>query len=309
MPFPIRVSDVMSHPVRTVTPETTAAQAAERCTTESIGSLVVVEDDTPVGVVTSSDLVDVLGSASEPAGRPARSFMSSPVETIAPGAPVTEAVERMTEAGIDRLVVLEDGTAVGLVSIDDVRHCAPQVVHRREFDVPGAEHAFRARQETAYEEPDWEFECACVSEESVSVGDRVTFAKTVTDEDVRAFAAASGDTNRLHLDTEYAGETRFGRRIVHGTLVGGLISAALARVPGVTIYLSQDLSFLAPVDVGDRVTAVCTVVESLGPEKFELTTDVFGPEGERVLEGEATVLIDEPPAAGRVSFEAVAPGN
>jgi len=307
MPFPIRVRDVMSHPARTADPETTAAEAAERCTTEAIGSLVVVEDGAPVGVVTSSDLVSLLGSATDPSRRPVESFMSSPVETVGPGTTVTEAVERMTDAEIDRLVVVEDGTAVGVVSIDDVRHCLPQVVHRHEFDVPGVDHAFRARQETAYEEPDWEFECACVSEESISVGDRVTFAKTVTDEDVRAFAAATGDTNRLHLDGEYAEGTRFKRRIVHGTLVGGLISAALARIPGVTIYLSQDLSFLAPVDVGDRLTAVCTVVESLGPDKFELTTDVFGPDGERVIEGEATVLVDDPPAAGRVSFEAVAP--
>ncbi len=309
MPFPIRVSDVMSHPVRTAYPETTAAEAAEQCTTEGIGSLVVVEEVAPVGIVTSSDLVRLLGSAGDPASRPVEGFMSSPVETIEPSATVTDAIDRMSDAGLNRLVVVENGAAVGLVSVDDVSRCVPQVVHRRELDVPGVEHTFRARQETAYERPDWEFECACVSDESVSVGDRVTFTKTVTDHDVRAFAAASGDTNRLHLDDQYAAETRFGRPIVHGTLVGGLISAALARIPGVTIYLSQDLSFLGPVDIGDRVTATCTVAQSLGPGKFELTTDVFGPDGDRVIEGESTVLVDDPPAAGTVSYETMAPGN
>ena len=70
-----------------------------------------------------------------------------------------------------------------------------------------------------------------VEQEVIRVGDRVRFSKTISEDDVRAFAEASGDTNRLHLDDEYAEDTRFGRRIAHGTLVGGLISAALARLP------------------------------------------------------------------------------
>lgn len=134
----------------------------------------------------------------------------------------------------------------------------------------------------------------------------MTFSKALAEADVESFADASGDTNRLHLDEEYAEDTRFGRRIAHGTLVSGLVSAALARIPGVTIYLSQDLSFLAPVDIGDRVTAVCMVVESLSPGKYGLTTDVLGPDGSRVIEGEATVLVDDAPAAGEIAFEAIA---
>lgn len=100
-------------------------------------------------------------------------------------------------------------------------------------------------------------------------------------------------------------KTRFGRRIVHGTLVSGLVSAALARLPGQTIYLSQDLSFLAPVGVGERVTAECTVVDSMGRNKYELTTDVFGAD-DQVIEGEAAVLIDELPETTRVEYESIA---
>jgi len=90
--------------------------------------------------------------------------------------------------------------------------------------------------------------------------------------------------------------------------VGSLISAALARLPGVTISLSQDLSFLGPVDVGDRITAVREIVESLGRDEYELTTDVMageGPDREQVIEGEAAVLVDEQPASGRIEVEAV----
>jgi len=128
----------------------------------------------------------------------------------------------------------------------------------------------------------------------LGVGDRVEFTKTITDEDVKSFAAASGDTNPLHLDDEYAEETRFRGRIAHGTLVGGLISAALARLPGLVVYLSQDLEFHNPVRIGDRVTADCEIVEDLGNKQFRLTTQVTDGD-ETVIDGEAVVLIDEKP--------------
>lgn len=70
------------------------------------------------------------------------------------------------------------------------------------------------------------------------------------------------------------------------------ISAALARLPGLTIYLSQDRSFLAPVGIGARVTADCETVGTLGLKKYELRTDVRRDDAERVIEGQATVLND-----------------
>jgi acyl dehydratase/CBS domain-containing protein len=306
MAFPIRLADVMSSPVRTTPADATAAEAAATCSQEDIGSLVVVEDGEPVGIVTSSDFVDLLGTDPDPGPRTVDEFMSSPVVTVPADTPVGEAVERMVEDGIARVVVVEDGELVGLVSTDDVVHHVPQVFHRTQFEVPPVEsHQYRIHQETAYEAPDWEFECTCRSEESVSVGDRVTFSKTISEQDVRSFATASGDTNRLHLDDDYAEGTRFERRIVHGTLVGGLISAALARLPGLTIYVSQDITFLSPVDIGERVTAVCSVTESLGRKKYALTTDVHGADGEQVIEGEAVVLIDAPPATASIEVEAI----
>ena len=91
--------------------------------------------------------------------------------------------------------------------------------------------------------------------------------------------------------------TRFGGRIVHGTLVSGLISAALARLPGLTIYLSQDLEFLKPVEIGDRLTAVVEIVEDIGNGRYRLTTSVENEDAEPVIDGEAVVIIDEPPSA------------
>jgi acyl dehydratase len=157
-----------------------------------------------------------------------------------------------------------------------------------------AEGPARDRIEAAEDLPEWTVELSEHDRTALGVGDRVEFTKTITDEDVQSFAAASGDTNPLHLDDEYASQTRFRGRIAHGTLVGGLISAALARLPGLVVYLSQDLEFHNPVRVGDRCTAECEIVEDLGNSQYRLTTTVYD-DGETVIDGEAVVLIDELP--------------
>ena len=147
----------------------------------------------------------------------------------------------------------------------------------------------------AYARPEWDLDGEAADPTELSVGDRITFSKTLTDEDVSAFADISGDTNRLHLETEFAEESRFGTRIVHGTLVSGLISAALARLPGLTIYLSQDMTFLAPAFIGDRLTATIEVVDDLEDNKYILSTNVHNAEDKQLIKGEAVVLIDPVP--------------
>jgi len=149
--------------------------------------------------------------------------------------------------------------------------------------------------EVAFSRLDWETERSVDHWEDLGVGDYVRFGKEITDEDVVAFAGVSGDTNRLHLDDEFAARTRFGNRIAHGTLVSGLISAALARLPGLTIYLSQELGYRGPVDIGERVTAHCEVVEQLESNRFRLSTAVDDSDGECVIEGEAVVISDPIP--------------
>ncbi|ELY39745.1 MaoC family dehydratase [Natronorubrum tibetense] len=143
---------------------------------------------------------------------------------------------------------------------------------------------------------DWQFDRTVDEPAHISVGDTVTFEKVLSEDDVRAFAHVSGDTNRLHLDEGFAAGTRFGERIVHGTLVSGLISAALARLPGLTIYLSQDLEFSGPVGIGDRVSARVEIVEDLGNRQYRLETIIRNEsEDATVINGEAVVLIDDMP--------------
>ena len=129
---------------------------------------------------------------------------------------------------------------------------------------------------------------------NLKVGDSAEMRKTITDEDVRAFAGLTGDRNPVHLDEEYAAQTRFGRRIAHGMLGASLISAVLANeLPGRgTVYLSQTLKFTAPVFLGDTVTAR-VVVKHVREDKPVVTLETFctNQRGERVVEGEAVVLV------------------
>jgi 3-hydroxybutyryl-CoA dehydratase len=111
---------------------------------------------------------------------------------------------------------------------------------------------------------------------------------------IHSFAALTGDTNPVHLDDNYAAGTRFKRRIAHGMIAAGLISAVLANdLPGPgTVYLSQTLQFKAPVFPGDTITAIVEV-KQVRPDKpiVTLTTLCMNQEAVTVLEGEAVVLI------------------
>lgn len=130
----------------------------------------------------------------------------------------------------------------------------------------------------------------------LTVGDHASRTMTITDETIRTFADLSGDHNPVHLDDVYAAGTRFGRRIAHGMIAAGLISATLANdLPGPgTVYLGQTLQFKAPVFPGDTVTATVEV-KSVRPDKpiVVLTTVCTNQDGARVLEGEATVLVSQ----------------
>jgi 3-hydroxybutyryl-CoA dehydratase len=125
-------------------------------------------------------------------------------------------------------------------------------------------------------------------------GDTASLSRTISGDDILAFANASGDQNPLHLDEEFAGQTRFGKCIAHGMLSASLISAVIANdLPGQgSIYLGQTLQFVAPVFPGDTVTARVTVT-SIREDKpiIKLETVCTNQRDEVVIRGEATVLV------------------
>src|SRR3954452_3936589 len=95
----------------------------------------------------------------------------------------------------------------------------------------------------------------------IKIGDTFSTSREVTDELVRRFADVSGDHNPIHLDEEFARETRFGRRIAHGMLSGAFISSVLGNnFEGRKIaFMSQTMRFTAPTFIGDVITTTATV--------------------------------------------------
>ncbi|MAN72284.1 MAG: MaoC family dehydratase [Paracoccaceae bacterium] len=128
--------------------------------------------------------------------------------------------------------------------------------------------------------------------EDIEMGMTRYVRKVITDQDIEKFAEISTDHNPVHLDDEYARDTIFEGRIAHGMLTAGLVSAVIGeQLPGHgTIYMSQNLKFLAPVRPGDLVHAEVKVIDMVIDKrrvKLDCRCEV---NGKNVLVGEAMVL-------------------
>ncbi len=135
--------------------------------------------------------------------------------------------------------------------------------------------------------------------EEIHVGDAAEFAKTISESDIYLFAGITGDLNPAHINETYAAKTFFKTRIAHGMLLGGFISAILGnQLPGPgTIYIRQELNFLAPVRMGETITARAEVMEVIAEKnRIRLKTTCVNQDGTLVLDGEAIV---SPPKASK----------
>ena len=128
--------------------------------------------------------------------------------------------------------------------------------------------------------------------EDIEMGMTRYIRKVITDRDIEQFAEISTDHNPVHLDDEYARDTIFEGRIAHGMLTAGLVSAVIGeQLPGHgTIYMSQNLKFLAPVRPGDLVHAEVKVVDMVIDKRRVRLDCRCEVNGEDVLIGEAIVL-------------------
>ena len=133
----------------------------------------------------------------------------------------------------------------------------------------------------------------------IRIGDIAEFAKTVSETDIYLYAGITGDFNPAHVNAAYAEKTFFKTRIAHGMLTAGFVSTILGTfLPGPgTIYLKQDLRFLAPVRIGDTITARVEVTGKMDDKnKVTFRTTCTNQDGTMVLDGEALV---SPPKAPR----------
>ena len=128
--------------------------------------------------------------------------------------------------------------------------------------------------------------------EDIEIGMTRYLRKVITDRDIELFAEVSTDHNPVHMDEEFAQQTRFEGRIAHGMLSAGLISAVIGeQLPGHgTIYMSQTLKFMAPVRPGDVVYTEVKVTD-INHAKRRVTLECHCAVGDTVvLKGEALVL-------------------
>ena len=130
--------------------------------------------------------------------------------------------------------------------------------------------------------------------EDFYIGQSASLKKVFDSDEVFAFAELSLDRNPIHLDENYAEHGLFGKRIVHGFLVGSLISAVFGtKLPGEgAVYLHQEMNFRKPVFHGDEITATVTVT-NVRKDKSILYFDTKceNDRGDVVIDGKAVLKV------------------
>jgi 3-hydroxybutyryl-CoA dehydratase len=129
--------------------------------------------------------------------------------------------------------------------------------------------------------------------DELNIGECAFIEKTFSKEDAYRYGVVSKDMNPIHVDEDAASESRFGKIVMQGMLVAGLISAVLGtKLPGEgCIYVSQELNFKKPVFIGDTIRAEVTVI-GIDKEKrrCKLSTVCTNQHDETVIQGVAVMI-------------------
>ncbi|MDZ4701434.1 MAG: MaoC family dehydratase [Rhodothermales bacterium] len=128
--------------------------------------------------------------------------------------------------------------------------------------------------------------------ESLKVGDTFSFTRTISQADVQAFADVSGDDNPLHIDPAFAATTTFGKPIVHGVFLLGIVSKVLGRdFPGAgSVAVALSAKFLRPVVVDSEITVEVKIAEKVENRKHIRAKLYVYSGGKMCVGGEATLI-------------------
>ncbi|MBS3815426.1 MAG: CBS domain-containing protein [Hadesarchaea archaeon] len=137
----VPVKDAMTVNVLTAGPQKTVAKAAEVMTENGVGSLVIVRENKPIGIVTERDILDkVVSSDLKPSEVRVSNVMSKPLITVKPEFDMLDAMRLMVKNRIRRLPVVQDEELVGIVTAQDVTEVSPQILEvipeREEIEPP-----------------------------------------------------------------------------------------------------------------------------------------------------------------------------
>lgn len=127
----------------------------------------------------------------------------------------------------------------------------------------------------------------------LSIGDKYSQTRTLTEDEVQKFAVATGDSNPIHLDKTAASKTVFGKPIVHGVLLLGFVSGVIGmEFPGSgTVAREITAKFVKPVYVGESVRVDISVTNK--KEKLNmcyLEYSVFTEREEIAVKGKVTII-------------------
>ncbi|MDE1264183.1 MaoC family dehydratase [Vibrio aestuarianus] len=131
--------------------------------------------------------------------------------------------------------------------------------------------------------------------ESIEIGMSVSYSQTITDADVKAFAGLSGDHNPVHVDEEFAANSRFKKRIAHGFISASFFSGLFGtKLPGPgCVYVGQSMKFKRPVYLGDTVTAIATVTSIDIEKRRVFFSTVCKVKNKAVISGEAELYVPQ----------------
>lgn len=129
--------------------------------------------------------------------------------------------------------------------------------------------------------------------ENIEIGMNVSYSQTITDADIKSFAAMSGDRNPVHLNEEYAENSRYKKRIAHGLLTASFFSALFGtQIPGEgCVYVSQSLTFKRPVYINDTVSAIVEVTKIDNKKRRVFFKTVCKVNNKIVTDGEAELYV------------------
>lgn len=127
----------------------------------------------------------------------------------------------------------------------------------------------------------------------IKIGMEVSYTQTITESDINSFASMSGDKNPIHLDEEYARQSRFKKRLAHGMMSSSYFSGLFGtKIPGEgCLYVSQSLKFRRPVYLDDIVTATVIVKEVDLVKRRVFFNTICTVRNKVVIDGEAELYV------------------
>ena len=127
----------------------------------------------------------------------------------------------------------------------------------------------------------------------INIGTEITVKKIMTEELINLFSEISDDKNPIHLDDQYAKNSRYKKRLCYGMLAASLFSGIFGtKLPGLgCVYKSQTLKFLRPIHIDDLLCATA-VVKDVDVKKKVVKFETFCKvNNKKVISGTSEIFI------------------